>query len=71
MFLFQIRDIIFTDIGFNPILTGQYFHDIIVLVLKTQVEINKYVLPACVDWSASSTDGFQPSEGTPGKVSLL
>lgn len=67
--LFQIREIVFTDDGYNPTLTGQFSNDIVAIVLKRKVQLNKFVLPACIDWTSSEQGGSQLPEGTPGKVS--
>lgn len=32
---------------------GNYNSDVALLILKTQVSINSYVLPACIDWTNS------------------
>lgn len=66
IYFFQIRRFIFTDAGFNP--SNDYSNDIIAIVLKKSVEMNKFVLPACIDWVS---DNFQVDEGTLGKVRVV
>jgi len=46
--MLQIREIKFSNLH-----SKLKRNNIVILMLKTRVEINKFVLPACIDWNSS------------------
>ena len=68
--LLQIREIVHADEGYSTRFSN-YVNDIVVLILKTPVVMNKFVLPACLEWTSDASSAFQPADGTPGKVGII